>query len=290
MRNGSLHILGTLILVALLAGCGSQAGSGSLDQSLSEGWKAYAMGDFDTASNRFSRVTGDAAATQDQLYSALLGQAAAAQYRPSPDLDQALDCYQRLGRVQTKSAVPQSMLGIGMVYVSQGKVQDGQAELTDLTKEFPDSDEAGEATVQLANSLWRPTPDGKAPGGYRLADKAQVQRGMDLLEKRLQAYPKSPLAAVMHMMLASQLIEQEAYKEAVAHLEAALEAGVQSSTTRGSITWQIARIAEDKLHDYALAEKYYADYADKYDRTQLYYLAQLGRDRMKAMLAKKTEE
>ncbi len=180
------------------------------------------MGDFDAAAARFSRVADAPTATQDQLYSALLGQAAAAQYRPSPDLGQALDCYQRLGDVKNDAAVPQSMLGIGMVYVAQGKVQEGRAELTSLAKKFPDSDEAGEATVQLVNSLWRPTPDDEAPGGYTLADEALIRRGMDLLEQRLKAYPKSPLAAVMHMMLASKLVEQEAYREAVAQLEAAL--------------------------------------------------------------------
>lgn len=284
------HILGVMSLVVVLAGCGGQAGSGNLGQSLSEGWRAYAMGSFDAAAARFQRVADTAGATEDQRYSALLGLAASAQYQPKPDLGGALQYYRRLGEVKVTAAVPQSMLGIGMVYLAQGSVQEGQAELTNLTRQFPDSDEAGEAAVQLANSLWRPTPDAKAPGGYRLADAALVQRGIDLLEKRLAAYPKSRLAAVMHMMLASEFIEQQSYKDAVAHLEAALTAGVESSTTRGSVTWQIARIAENKLHDYALAEKYYADYATNYKRTQLYYLARLGENRMKALLAKKAED
>ncbi len=290
MRSGFAHVLGVIILAALLVGCGGQAGSGDLGESLNEGWRAYAMGDFDAAAVRFRRVADDASASEDQRYSSLLGLAAAAQYQPSPDLDRALDYYQRLGKVKVDAAVPQSMLGIGMVYLGKGDLQEGRAELTNLTRRFPDSDEAGEATVQVANSLFRPQPDEKAAGGYRLADAASIQRGVDLLKERLASHPGGPLAAVIHMLLGAQLVEQESYREAVDQLQAALDAGVESSTTRGSLTWQIARIAENKLHDYALAEKYYAEYAENYQRTQLFYLAQLGRDRMKKLLAQKPED
>jgi hypothetical protein len=290
VSDRALQTIAILALAALLIGCGGQASTGNVGQLLNDGWRAYAIGNFDPAAASFQRVVQDGKATDEQRYSALLGLAVSVQYQPTPDLDAALQYYEQLAQLKVTPAVPQSMLGIGMVYVAQGRVEEGRAELSRLTQQFPDSEEAGEATMQLANSLFRPAPDDKAVGGYRLADPAFVQRGMALLERRLAAYPSSPLAAAMHMMLASELIEQQSFKEAVTHLEAALKAGVESSTTRGSITWQIARIADEKLHDYALAEKYYGDYAEKYKRTQLYYLAQLSRDRMEKLLAAQTKE
>jgi len=285
-----LHTATVLALAVLLVGCGGQASSADPDSLLNEGWRAYAMGDFAPAKARFERVAQDSKATDDQMYSAVLGLAVTAHYSPKPDLEGALKNYKRLSELNAPAAAPQGMLGVGMVYLTQGKTQEGQMVLTDLVKQFPDSYEANEAAVQVADSLFRPTPDKNAVGGYRLANAASIQRGMALLERRLKAYPDNALAVVMHMMLASQLIETESYAGAVAYLRAALDFGIESSRTRSSVTWQIARIAEQKLQDYALAEKYYSNYVDGSKRSQLYYRALLSRDRMQKLLAEQTKE
>lgn len=287
MRVRLAYILSVLVLAAALAGCGSKAASGNLDQTLADGWRAYSLGDFDGAHATFAGISENKTATDKQLYSALLGLAVTAQYQTTPDLDAALQYYNQLATINVEGVGPQSMLGIGSVYIDQGKVAEGQDELTRLVQKYPDAEEADEATVQLANSLFRPTPDSKAASGYALASPALVRRGIGLLEARLKARPNNPLAAVMHMILGGKLVDEGSYAEAVTHLRAALDLGVASSTFAASMTWQVARIADEKLHDYELAEKYYADFVDKNKNNQLYYLALLRKEQIEKLLAEK---
>jgi tetratricopeptide (TPR) repeat protein len=283
----ALRIAVVLTLSALLAGCGGQAGTGNLDSMLGEGWRAYSLGAFDAAHATFAGVSEDKRANDKQLYSAVLGLAVTAQYQTTPDLDAALKYYNQLATINVEGVGPQSMLGIGTIYISQGKVAEGQVELTRLVQQYPDAEEADEATVQLANSLFRPTPDTNADGGYALASTGFVQRGIDLLEARLKARPNNSLAAVMHMIAGSKLVDQGVYDQSVTHLRAALDLGVASSTIAASVTWQVACIADEKLHDYELAEKYYADFADKNKNNQLYYVATLRKERVEKLLAEK---
>jgi tetratricopeptide (TPR) repeat protein len=285
-----LPIAVVLALAALLAGCGGEAGSGDLDSLLGEGWRAYGMGNFGGAHSFFDAVAQDERASDQQLYSSVLGLAVTALYQTTPDLNAARQYYERLATVHVDGAVAQSMLGIGNVYIAQEKSGEAQVELANLVRQFPDSEEADEATLLLADCLFRPTPDDKAVGGYRLASPALVQRGINALEDRLRTHPNTSLAPVLHMVAASRLVDMGSYREAIVHLQAALELGVESSTIAGTLTWQIARIADKELHDYALAEKYYADFVAHNKRNQLYYLAMLSEKRMQQLLAEKPKE
>jgi len=285
----SANIIAVLVVAALL-GCGGPDESGSVAERLAEGWRTYATGDFEVAEALFQGVLKRAGLSEEQRYSALLGLATAQHYKPKPDLKGALETYTRLGQPSLPAAVRQSLLGVGMVRLLDGNTPEGQAALSELIDRFPDSPEADEAVVQLADSLFRPQLDKEAETGYRLASPAFIRRGKDLLSKRLESHPDNPLAAVMRMMLAAQLIEEQSYAEAVSHLRAALDFGIESARTRSTVTWQIARIAEKKLHDYALAEQYYAYYVENFRRSQLYYRALLSRDRMRKLLAEGAEE
>ncbi|MFO7956180.1 MAG: tetratricopeptide repeat protein [Candidatus Brocadiia bacterium] len=273
-----------VVLLAFCVGCGAEAGTGGPEETLSTGWRAYSTGGFDFAEKAFLRVVNDPDATEEHRYSALLGLASTHHFSTSPDLGKAVTYYERLADVGGERGVCQSLLGLGMVALDRGQSEQARAHLEELIRDHPERREAGEAALYLAGSYFRPTPDESVVGEYILADSSAVQRGLEVLEGRLNAYPDNPLASVMHMMLAEQYVEVSDYARAVEHLEAALDKGIASETNRGSVTWQIARIAERELSDYELAEKYYAIYVRDFRRTQQYYRASQSLERVRQLL------
>jgi len=273
-----------VLLLAFCVGCGGEAGAAGPEGNLSTGWRAYSTGGFDFAEKAFLRVAKNPAASNEQLYSALLGLASTYHFSTSPDLDRAASCYERLAQVAGDRGVCQSLLGLGMVGLARGELEEGRDYLSELIESYPDTRAAGEAAVYLAGSYFRFRPDKDSVGGYALPDASAVQRGLEVLEERLNAYPDGPLASVIHMMLAEQYVEVSDFSRAVDHMQAALEKGIASETNRGSVTWQIARIAEKELKDYELAAKYYTVYVRDFRRSQQYYRASESLERVRGLL------
>lgn len=271
-----------LILAALLLpACGQRLTESQLNESLERGWRAFSTGDFDVAVAAFDAVEKAPGALGEARYSALLGLASAWQLRPNPELARARDCYGRLDALGTEQARKQGMLGLALVDLAEGRTAEGQSRLTDLVRKFPESPEADEASIHLAESLLEPRASASSPAGFGLPAEAPVERGLRVLEERLQAFPHNPLATAMHIMLANQYIKLQRFPEAVKHLIAADEEGIAVRTSRAITRWRIARIAEKELGDYALAEKYYQRYVDEFQRTVLYYRALTSLERVR---------
>ena len=273
-----------LLLVAVTAcGCKGRSEAAGLDALLAEGWQAYSTGDFDFAATCFQRVEKAEGATVEQAYSALLGLATTYHLQPNPDLQKARDCYSRLGLIKSDSARRQSTLGLARVDLAAGRTTEGQSKLAALLRDSADSMEADEAAIHLADSLLAPRTDESKPGEFQIAPDGAVQRGLNVLEDRLTTHPHNPLASSMHMMLANKYIELRKFKEAVEHLLAAEKEGIAAERLRSVALWRIARIAEEQLKDYGLAEKYYARYVDEFSRTTLYYRALKSLERVRAL-------
>ena len=284
MHRASLLIAIGAALAALAAGCGGGDADAGPDALLERGWQAYSTGDFDVAIDAFAAVVR-AAPSAEQTYSALLGLATTQHLRSNPDLDEAAKYYTQLGRLDTDEARKQSLLGLALVELVQGQTGEGQARLTELARDFPESREADEATIYLAESLLRPRPAPGATGGFKLASDSLARRGARVLEERIEAYPANGLAAAMHMMLGDYYMSAGQMRKAVDHLIAAEEEGISVIKTRSIVLWQVARIAEKELRDYELAERYYALYVKEFGRTALYYRALTSLERVRALRA-----
>ncbi len=283
MRTTRSLLLLLLCSAGLVAGCGRGVGSGGLDALLEEGWRAYSTGDFDVAINCFRAADNSSDATPEQAFSAVLGLATTHHFQANPDLARARDCYRRLGLLDTDAARRQSLLGLGQVDVAEGKTLEGQSRLVKLIGDYPDSVEADEAVIHLADSLFRPSFVEGKPGDFKLPGENLIRRGLNALEGRLKARPHNPLAAAMHMMLANAYVQMEDFDRAVAHLVAAEEEGIAVVKTRGTVLWRIARIAEKELGDRDLAEAYYERYVEEFGRTTLFYRALKSLERVRAL-------
>ncbi len=278
-----LRLALAVLLLALSAGCGAEAVLGEPEEALAAGWQAYSLGDFEFAETAFLHVTQDEEATEEHRYSALLGLASTHHFNTRPNLEAAARYYERLAGVAGERGARQSLLGLGMVELAREEVSRGRGHLHELIDLHPESREAGEAVLYLADSYFRPEEDGEAVGGFRPARASALQQGLEVLEERLSAHPDDPLASVMHMMLGRQYVQMAEFRRAVEHLQAALRLGVASETNRAEVTWQVARIAEMELQDYELAEEHYAIYARDFPRTQQYYRAARSLERVREL-------
>jgi len=285
-RSVRFRLIGIVLLALLgatLGACGRGAERGGVEDVLKEGWRAYSTGDFDFAIQKFESVGEAPGATPEQHFSALLGLATSYHLRSNPDFEQARLWYERLGELKTGDAQRQSLLGLGRVDLAEGKSGAGQTNLVRLIQDFPDSVEANEAVVHVADSLFKPTGKDSEPGQFSLAGGAAVERGLNMLEERLRAYPHNTLATTMHLMLAGKYIELQQFEKAVGHLLAAEEEGIAGVMLQSVTLWRIARIADLELKDYDLAERYYAKYAEEFPRTTLYYRATKSLERVRAL-------
>lgn len=285
------RLLGTVIvlLVALATGCGAGAGTGNINQLLEEGWRAYATGEFAVAANLFRTVENTGYATEKQLFSARLGLATAYHLSTDPDLETAQTYYTRLNGMDVPGARRLSLLGRGKVALERGRTDEGRRTLEKLQNEFPESAEADEATVHLAESYFHPQENPDLPGGYDVPSKSSVARGIRVLEYRLTNHPENALAAVMHMMLADRYTDRGEFRKAVDHLQQALRKGIVSARTRSELMWQVARTAEKELEDYRLAEEYYQRFVETSRRHVLFYRARQSLERVRDLLAQKGE-
>jgi tetratricopeptide (TPR) repeat protein len=271
------------LLLLLLWGCGGGSASGDPDLLLADGWKAYATGDFDFAIQRFQSAAGAEGLTDQQRYSALLGLATTFHYQSNPDLARARDCYERLSKLDHPAAGRQSLLGLARVNMAEGRSMDARSQLAQIVEQYPDSHEADEAVLQLADALTRPGIDESTPGQFNPPSSALVERALGVLQARLDARPHNPLAPGMHMMMANIMIQQNDFGAAVEHLVAAEQEGIAVVRLRGIVLWRIARIAEKELKDYDLAERYYGLYVDEFQRTELYYRALKSLERVQEL-------
>jgi len=278
-------LLLVLAFAALGVGCGQAPGQNELDALLEHGWRAYSTGDFDVAIHDFTDVADAPTAETAHRYSALLGLATTHHLRTNPDLTRARAAYTRLAELDTDDARRQSLLGLARIDIAEGHDGDGQTRLTALITDFPDSREADEAAIHLAASLLAPAPSPDAPAGFVPAREGRADRGAGVLEKRLQSHPHNPLATAMHMMLADHYMARGEMRVAVGHLVAGEEEGIAGVKTHSIVLWQIARIAENALKDYGLAEHYYERYTREFKRSALYYRALKSLERVRALKA-----
>ena len=283
MKAWAPLLLIPLLGAALASGCGGRSEAGSLEALLTRGWQAYSTGDFDYAVRCFQQVDNAQTATAEQTYSALLGLATTYHLETNPDFPKAREYYGRLGALDSDTARMQSAVGLARIDVAAGNAADGRARLTALIRDSPDSMEADEATIHLADAYFAPRTDESVTGGFRLPTQGSIQRGLETLEGRLASHPHNPLSSSMHMMLANKYIETKAFDKAVSHLLAADKEGIAAARLRSEAIWRVARIAEEQLKDYDLAEQYYARYVKEFDRTTLYYRALKSLERVRAL-------
>jgi tetratricopeptide (TPR) repeat protein len=268
----NLKIAAMIAASLLLAGCGDSSAPRDAAGLLQQGWQSYAMGDFDFALDSFRKVERMGQTADEERFSALLGLATTYHLSTNPDLAKAAEYYAQLQAMGTDEARQHSLLGMALIAISEDRSADAQTQLMGLIEQYPDSMLADEAVLHLADSLLAPTR-GEETGEYDLPRDAQVERGIRVLEQRLESHPENPLAAQMHIMVANQYIGRGDYRKAVDHLLAAEECGIGVSRTRSTVLWQIARVAEKQLKDYDLAETFYALYVHDFPRTALYYRA-----------------
>lgn len=278
-------VLLTLCACVLLAGCGRAEQEADLSRTLEEGWRAYGTGDFDFALGLFSRVERNSSATDRELLSARLGLATTHHLSTDPDLSRAEEYYSQLEASRADWARRLGLLGRGLVVLDRGSTEEGRQILEELRGEFPDSPEAHEATIHLAEAYFSPTGTADLPGGHVVPGEESVTRGIDVLEYWLTNRPDNPLAATMHMMLADKYTDRSEFRKAVDHLQLALEKGIVSARTRSALTWQVARVAERQLEDYELAESYYQRFVETSRRHVLYYRARQSLERVQRRLA-----
>ena len=277
--------LPVVLLAALLCacGCGKGGAAGDVNAQLAEGWRAYSTGDFDYAVSVFEGVDNTARLEPEQAYSALLGLAITHHFRSTPDLSAAREHYVRLGELGTDRSRRESLLGLARVDMADGSKMEAQTKLAAILRDFPESMEADEAAIQLADFLIRPEIIDKEPGRFELPSPALVQRAVSTLQDRIREQPDSPLLPAMHMMLANIYVQERQFAEAVEHLVAAEQAGIAVIKTRGIVLWRIAQLAERELRDYELAERYYTLYVEEFSRSRLYYRASKGLERVRAL-------
>ncbi len=273
----------------LVCGCGGEPLGKTPKEKLTTGWRAYSTGDWDFAVQAFRGVEKTPGASPAEQFSAALGLATTYHQQPSSDLGAARDYYNRLPELDPSRGAKLSLLGLARIDLKEGSRDRAIEKLEQLRSEFPDTVEADEATIHLAGILFDSGKDKSAPGGFALPPREDVQRGIGALRERLDKRPDSPLASIMHRMLAGKHVEQKQWARAVEHLRAALRAGITSSRTESAILWQIARIAEMELEDYPLAADYYQRFINASRRHVLYYRAHLSLERVKELMAKQPQ-
>jgi len=285
MRLGFRSLLAIVPALALIAiaGCGRSSDADGPTGALEQAWRAYSTGDFDFAKGLFQEVADAKGISQQQRFSALLGLATSCHLRPKPELDAARRYYSRLCELGMDVATREGLLGLGLVEIAAGQTAEGQGYLSRLIGQYPDSVEADEATIHLADSLLRARRDAGQASRFVLPSEPSARRATGLLEDRLQARPDCILASAMHAMLGNRYIQEGRFADAVDHLRAALDAGIESSKSEATIVWQIARIADLELHDRQLAEEYYQRYVNGFPRSALYYRARVSLERVRAV-------
>ena len=281
-----------LLMVAAgcaVLGCGGEPLGETPKEKLTTGWRAYSTGDWDFAVQAFRGVEKTPEASPAEQFSAVLGLATTYHQQPNPDLAAARDYYSRLPGLDPSRGTKLSLLGLARIDLKEGDRDLAIEKLEQLRSEFPDTVEADEATVHLAGILFDTRKDKSAPGGFALPPEEDVQRGIEALRERLDKRTDSPLASIMHRMLAGKHVERKQWAQAVEHLRAALTAGITSSRTESAILWQIARIAEMELKDYALAADFYQRFINASRRHVLYHRAHLSLERVKELMGNQAQ-
>ncbi len=155
---------------------------------------------------------------------------------------------------------------------------------------------------------------------YITADNSAADqlRGREILEKYLAKHPTNYLAAAMHKALAdyfflqgeahtakaeainaqngeanrSEVEFQKArvqWRKAIDHIVQSTEAGLPSVGDKASAYFRIARIAEYRLKNYALALKWYQKLTEEIKRDIRYYPSIMGVKRCRQVLEQKKE-
>ncbi|MFO8006594.1 MAG: tetratricopeptide repeat protein [Candidatus Brocadiia bacterium] len=283
MKARALLSLTLVCLLTVCSGCGRQGAAQEGQDKLLLAWRSYTTGDFEIALEFFQQVAAEPEVTEDRRFSAVLGLAYTYHLRPNPDYEAALEQYDRLAELGHPAAERLSTLGYASVARARGDTEEALASFRQILEQYPDADEADEAALHIAEMLFSPTQDAGATGGYQLPTRQQVDRGIRVLDERLRRQPDNNLAAVMHTMLAARYVARDNHAKAIEHLRGALQQGISSARTRSTILWQIARIAEKDLRDYALAEQYYSKFVEESERHVLYYRATQSLERVRKL-------
>ena len=285
LTRRSLIVAAVAVVLAAVTSCGGGGVSGTPDSLLEEGWRAYSTGDWDVVVEAFEAVEKAASVSDEQILSARLGLASTYHYGTNPDLSKAAAYYSGLNSLGTDTAQRLGMLGVAQVQRAEGNRTAALESFERVRTQYPDTLEADEATIHVAEILFEPVPDKDQVGGFALPTQRAISQGLGMLEAWLEHRPDSPLAPTVHRLIASRYLVSKDYRAVVDHLQTALEKGVVSAQTVSSTLWQIARIAELELKDYALAEHYYERFVKEARRNALYYRATLSLERVRRLKA-----
>lgn len=152
--------------------------------------------------------------------------------------------------------------------------EDARKTYREIIKTYRGHMVADESTVWLATTYLTQMEDDKA-----------TKAGAGVLLDYLKIRPDNYLAATMHYLLAKYYQDRAEYREAIEHLIASDAAGLPSEKTRAAVYFRVARIAERKLKDYALAAKWYHRIVTHARRDERFYVAKLAAERCRKLAA-----
>jgi hypothetical protein len=252
---------GRAVLAAILAGlcgCGGDPHGGADAASLvARGLEDIERFDFAQGRERFAAARARSEPGGADWRRATYGQAVCAHHKTPPEprlVAEAEALYRELaGRGGSSREAAAAHLGLARL----AELRDFEGDPEDLPAAreqyrlvlagWGGDPLAGEAALRLAATL------------LQTLDGPQVREGCRILEERLAAHPRDPLAACMWLCLGDAWHQQLGDpRRAVECLVRADEAGLPANGSEWTTWWRIARLAEDPpVGDRGLAARYY---------------------------------
>lgn len=264
------------------AGCGLFAallvlGGGPVlgDDRLRQGWEEYGFQAFSNARSLFNEVEGDDKATAAARFEARLGLAFVVHYQmPGRDPEAAVPLYEALleeaadARLQ---GLVLARLGDALIESDPPQLEAGRDHYRRALEVLPAASLLGQETALRLLTTYMETPDPKA-----------FARGLDEAEGLAGRLEGTAFASVFYGIQAELAFFLGDLGRMARALEKQYEAGISNVRVKEKVLFQLARLFEVELGDFAAAQRYYRLLAAEVPSSQKAYFARLRADELAA--------
>jgi outer membrane protein assembly factor BamD (BamD/ComL family) len=250
-----------LLLLAFFAGASAARAGGPSDKELlQQAWEDMRLGRWNVAEEELARL--EASAAQDVAAEALYAEGMLWMHRkPGASPPRAREAFAEVSRrFPSHPLAAWADLAIARIPdldVLRPNPVEAAKLCLGVMQRHPGSPAAGEAAIHRALDL------------SSAGNAADARAAVDELERWWAAHPHPSLACATEATLGRLWrFPLDDPRRSVEHLRRALDLGPASAAQRQGICWSIARMAEERLGDRALAAEYYARFVKEFPRHQ----------------------
>jgi hypothetical protein len=243
---------------------------------LQQAWDEYGLQAFPNAASLFDQVEDSAEATGPQLWQARLGLAFVTHYQmPGRDPEAAIPLYQELLREVDDDT---SLRGLVLARLGDAHAESAPQRLDDARRLYRQAIEILPATSLMAQetALRLLTTFMEEP------DPAGFVRGLEVADELAERLRGTAFESVFYGLQVELAFFAGNYPGMARALLQQYKAGINNVQVKEKVLFQLARLNETELGDYAAAEHYYRLLAKEVPSSLKAYFARLRADELAA--------